>query len=199
MFQTIGVLLAGGESKRFGSSKAFATYRHHEFWEHSYNVLKNTTDHQLIISHPRDLDSYEQKSIPVLLDDLHVRGLGPLAGIYTAMNHYNSEWFVVLSCDIPKVTPEIIKKLLECSEENVQAVIPTIEGKIHPLIGIYHQSIFKQIETKLKKNELKMIKLLDEIQTKYVKEDQLGVTQNAFSNINSQEDYRELLKHDKLF
>jgi molybdenum cofactor guanylyltransferase len=199
LHEIVGVLLAGGESKRFGHPKAFARFKGRSFWEHSYHAMKEVTDQQMIISHPNLVNRFnEVATCLVLKDDEEVKGKGPLAGIYTAMNNEKAEWYVILSCDVPLITKHTIRSLLELRQPNIKAIIPKINGKLHPLIGIYHHSMFSTIEEKLSKYSYKMVSLLDEIDVLYVSEKEIGVDLKIFSNINSQEDYTQLLTSDKI-
>ncbi|WP_168733814.1 molybdenum cofactor guanylyltransferase [Metabacillus sediminilitoris] len=193
MHNIVGVLLAGGESRRFGQPKAFAKFKELTFWEHSYDAMKNITDRQLIISHPALVERFRDDSLcQVFTDNEEVKGKGPLAGIYTAMEIENAEWFVVLSCDIPYINEKTIQTLLDLRHQNVKAVIPNIKGKLHPLIGVYHKSILSIISKQLENHEHKMISLLEKIAVLYVSENDIDVDLKSFSNINSQKDYLQL-------
>jgi len=199
LIETLGVLLAGGQSRRFGSPKAFATYKGKEFWEYSLQALKSSTESQAIISHPSLIEKFKkQTNIKVLYDDPIVQGKGPLAGIYTAMKDEKAEWFVFLSCDIPLITDKVLSTLLTYRSEGAKIIIPKINGKLHPLIGIYHYSIQSVVEKQLLNNELKVMSLFEKVPVYYVLQHQLGVESKIFSNINSPNDYVEILKNDKI-
>jgi molybdopterin-guanine dinucleotide biosynthesis protein A len=199
LYKTVGVLLAGGESSRFGQPKVFAKYKGKSFWEHSYEVLKAETDHQLVISRTDLVDKMkETATCQVILDDVEVIGKGPLAGIYTAMNHEKAEWYFILSCDVPLITNCLIRSLLDLRNPTFKAVIPKVNGKLHPLIGVYHHSIFSLVEKQLTKQEYRIVSLLNKIEVLYVSEKEIGVDRKIFSNINSQEDYKQLLTNDKI-
>jgi molybdopterin-guanine dinucleotide biosynthesis protein A len=79
-----------------------------------------------------------------------------------------------------------------------KAVIPKVSGKLHPLIGVYHHSIFSLVEKQLTKQEYRIVSLLNKIEVLYVSEKEIGVDRKIFSNINSQEDYKQLLTNDKI-
>jgi molybdopterin-guanine dinucleotide biosynthesis protein A len=199
LYETVGVLLAGGESSRFGQPKAFAKYKGKSFWEHSYEVLKEETDQQLVISRTDLVDKMkETATCKVIVDDVEVKGKGPLAGIYTAMNHEKAEWYFILSCDVPLITNRLIRSLLDLKKPTFKAVIPKVNEKLHPLIGVYHCSIFSLVEKQLTKREYRLLSLLDKIDVLYVSEKEIGVDKKIFSNINSQEDYKLLLTNDKI-
>lgn len=199
LHETVGVLLAGGESRRFGGKKAFAKFKGRFFWEHSYFALKEVSNQQVIISHQDLIDQFkEMASCQVLVDDEKVKGKGPLAGIYTAMKNIEAEWYVVVSCDIPFISKRTLHSLLDMRSSSVTAIIPRVNGKHHPLIGVYHQSIFAKLEKQLLKHEYKMMSFLKKIDVIYASEQELAVDAKVFSNINSQEDYTKLLSNGKI-
>ncbi|KKI93854.1 hypothetical protein WQ54_02055 [Bacillus sp. SA1-12] len=199
MRKTAGVLLAGGESSRFGHQKVFASYQGELFWEHSFSVLKAVTEKQMIISHPNIAGRLKDAApCPVLLDEPDVKGKGPLAGMYTAMNHVQAEWYVFLACDLPLITNEAVLRLLDLRGNDIEAVIPKINGRLQPLIGVYHHSIHSLVKKQLKNQQYKMGSLLEKIKVLYVTEKDLQVDPFIFRNINSQEDYKELHTNGKI-
>ncbi|MCV9887450.1 molybdenum cofactor guanylyltransferase [Metabacillus halosaccharovorans] len=199
MHKTIGVLLAGGESRRFGQPKAFAEYHGKKFWHYSMEALIDTTEKQIIISHQNLLTKFkEQTQVKVITDDHHFVGDGPKAGLYTAMKNEESEWFVILSCDIPLISGELIQKLLAYISPGKKVIIPNIEGKLHPLVGVYHHSVFPLIEKQLVNKDRKMMTLLNQVNGLFVTEKELNIDPKIFSNINSPKDYGMLLNNDKI-
>jgi molybdopterin-guanine dinucleotide biosynthesis protein A len=198
-YEVCGVILSGGESRRFGKPKAFETFNDIPFWEHSYNALKNCTDTQVIISHP----TLEKKflgmvnDIPVILDDKVFRGKGPMAGIYSAMREIESEWYVILSCDIPRINEQTIHHLLTFRDPSKKAIVPIIDDRIQPLIALYHHSIFEKVEELLENDCLKVMSLLKEIEVLYVTEKDLKSAVETFENINHQEEFKLLKKMKK--
>ena len=99
-------------------------------------------------------------SCQVLVDDEKVKGRGPLAGIYTAMKNIEAKWYVVVSCDIPFVTKHTLHNLLKMRNSSVTTIIPRVNGRLHPLIGVYHHSIFAELEKQLVNHEYKMMSFL---------------------------------------
>jgi len=199
MQKTIGVLLAGGESRRFGQPKAFAEYYGKKFWHYSMEALIDTTEKQIIISHQNLLTKFkEQTQVKVITDDHHFVEDGPKAGLYTAMKNEESEWFVILSCDIPLISGELIQKLLAYISPGKKVIIPNIEGKLHPLVGVYHHSVFPLIEKQLVNKDRKMMTLLNQVNGLFVTEKELNIDPKIFSNINSPKDYGMLLNNDKI-
>ncbi|MBM7663225.1 molybdopterin-guanine dinucleotide biosynthesis protein A [Bacillus mesophilus] len=194
MGKTVGIILSGGESRRFGKPKAFATYEGTPFWEQSYLALKDTTDAQLIVSHETLAEEFSNHtSLPIILDDPSVRGKGPMAGIYSGMKETEADWYVVLSCDIPAIQKEVIFKLLSYRQSSVDAIIPVINERFQPLVGIYHSSTLPVMKELLEHNNFRVISLLEQVNTLYLSETELRVEPLLFQNINDQDAYQQLI------
>lgn len=86
VFRMVGAILAGGESRRFGSPKAFAKQNGVYFFQRAVEALCPSVEELYIVSHPTLVARFQQEaSEKVIGDDEKYRGQGPLAGIYTVM------------------------------------------------------------------------------------------------------------------
>ncbi|MEH7235502.1 molybdenum cofactor guanylyltransferase [Bacillus sp. JJ1562] len=189
-----GVLLAGGESRRFGSPKAFAELHQKYFYEYAIEALEGNVGKLLIVSHPALVEQFRnQTSVEVIEDLPEFKGNGPLAGIFSAMQKQVSDWYVVLPCDTPFVTDELVKQLLTFTNEDmVDAVVPIIKGRQQPLIAVYHKRVAKKIEQLLMNQHFKMSQLLDSCHVKFVTNQDLQLQGLEFENINNQTEYEKI-------
>ncbi|KAA0550143.1 molybdenum cofactor guanylyltransferase [Bacillus sp. BGMRC 2118] len=194
-----GVILSGGESRRFGKPKAFELYHGKAFWEYSLQAIKKVTSKQIIVSHVNLYNQFKESiegSIQLILDEEEVRGLGPMAGLYSAMKHVKADWYVLLSCDIPKINEATISKLLSLRQKGDEAIIPVIRERMQPLIAVYHQSVYEKLESQLQQHNLKMMFLLENIHARYVSEE-LDHVIASFENINQPQDLSNLINDEK--
>lgn len=193
LVKTVGILLAGGKSSRFGKPKALAVYHDKFFFEYALEALHHHVHSTFIVSHPsitEQLHSYT--SIQILEDIPEYKGNGPLAGMFTVMKQVSADWFIVLPCDTPNITENIISKILIFTEDTFDAVIPVIAGRTQPLVAAYHSRVLQKIEAKLNEGKYSLKDLLESCHVKYVTEHDLHVKGNEFQNINNQEEYRSL-------
>ncbi|WP_010283406.1 molybdenum cofactor guanylyltransferase [Bacillus timonensis] len=190
----IGILLAGGESRRFGSHKAFAKLHHKYFYEYAIDALKENVDQLFIVSHPAlEAQLRKQTSVPVVQDLAEIQGNGPLAGIFTVMEKKASDWYIVLPCDTPFVTDGLVKQLISyTNDQSIDAVVPIINDRQQPLIAAYHYRIANRIEQLLKKKKLKMSHLLDTCNVKFITNHDLQLQGMEFENINNQTEYEKI-------
>ncbi|KGA96803.1 molybdenum cofactor guanylyltransferase [Alkalihalobacillus alcalophilus ATCC 27647 = CGMCC 1.3604] len=186
--KTIGVLLAGGESRRYGSPKAFAMLNSKPFYQHSLTCLKAFTNKQLIISHPNLVLNFQQNGHKNIYTDKEpYQGLGPLAGIFSAMAYGESDWYVIAPCDTPYLEATIYKKLIEKlfqQDTEYDAVIPLVNDKRQPLIGLYHRRTKPFIQQLLDERTLKVGALFQRVNTLFVEDSMFDKDPQSFLNIN---------------
>ena len=191
--QLAGVILAGGESKRFGTPKAFVKYQEKYFFEHSIEALAPFTDKLIVVSHPSFTDRFSYRSLMKVLEDLApYRGNGPLSGLYSVMKQVEAEWYIVLPCDMPLITAKVISQLIEAADETVDAVIPVISGKIHPLVAVYHQRVLPVLTEQLANGDYRMMDVIRKLNVKEITEADLPSAKRLFKNINTKDAYIQL-------
>jgi molybdenum cofactor guanylyltransferase len=184
-----GIILAGGESRRFGSPKAVARYKNDYFINYSIKALKGNVNQITVVSHPNLLSHLTTLLNEKIIKDLPAfQGFGPLAGILSGMESTPATWYVVLPCDTPKLSMEMIDKLLTFCEDNYDAIVPVIQERKQPLIAVYHDRVKKVINDLLEDRDLKMNSLLNSCRVKYVTEEDLKSSGREFENINQPED-----------
>lgn len=190
--KVVGIILAGGKSKRFGTNKAFAQYKGKTFFQCAYDVLKDTADDIIIVgsrSMKNELSHQLQSQIVTDLDD--VKGLGPMAGIYTAMSYMKSPWYFVLPCDMPLISISVVNSLLSQCNPAFDVIVPSIHEKIQPLVGLYNSRTKPVMLKHLQAKMLKMNDFLNEVNVKYVNEHHFEHT-DYFLNVNDLNTYYDL-------
>ncbi|MEB1807455.1 MAG: molybdenum cofactor guanylyltransferase [Bacillaceae bacterium] len=186
----LGVLLAGGASRRFGEPKALYELDGKPFIQYSLDALHENTEDIVIVSQPDLIHQIQQQSTyDVILDEEQFRGDGPLAGIYSAMKHVHSEWYMVLPCDTPYIHSEVLYQLRSYTERysNIDAIVPKVAGRKQPLIAMYNRRCLPIIEKNLKENCLKIGMLFQAVETMFIEEHEWNHPE-AFRNINEKDD-----------
>ncbi|MBR0638399.1 molybdenum cofactor guanylyltransferase [Bacillus safensis] len=186
----VNVILAGGASRRFGEPKASHMFQGKPLYEH---VKEQLLDGQtVIISHPLLLPFFKERGEQsVWLDDEEVRGCGPLAGIYTAMQKQEAQWYLVTACDMPFIRKKTAEVLSSYCSEHADAIIPLVQGRLQPLFALYHRRSLPFIRACLTENQLAIKDLLQKLHVRIVSEKELNVTSNEFRNINKRSDLPE--------
>ncbi len=178
-----GIILAGGKSSRMGREKGLVEFRGKPLIQFEIDLLLHFTDRILISSGNPDYGSFKLEMVP---DD--VLGLGPAAGLASALRNSETLWNVVLACDLPFLEPELIDFLL-VNTSGFQAVIPCHDGGNEPLAGLYRRDLAEQFTNAMASGTLAIHKILETVSVKYVDVSHLFVRYPLlFANFNTLQD-----------
>src|SRR5699024_4008935 len=158
-----GVILAGGQSSRMGTTKSLLRLNNKTVIEHIAETLCTCTDTCIFVANKPW--QYTFLGLPIYRD--RYVGKGPLAGLETALFHVEADVFVVAACDMPFIHTSIYHCLLQ-QRADYDAVIPVYNGQIHPLAGIYKKEVLPVIKKMLDADERKVKSLFDHVHVKYV-------------------------------
>ena len=184
--RTVGIVLAGGLSSRFGSPKAFARIGNSYFYERAVESLIPYCEEVIIVARPEQMDAYPAQ-LEVILDVPEVAGFGPLAGILSAMEFVEADRYVVLPCDMPYVNGSVIGQLLARHNEDVTAI--TAAGKYHPLVSVWDRKLKSSLRKALENDQFSVMKLLEELDVTWINGRKLtNHEQSVFRNVNTSTD-----------
>src|SRR5699024_5513402 len=114
------IILAGGQSERFGKPKAFAKIHSQMFYKRIIEVLEATNMFNEIIISTNEILAHEFDYDNIVIDHAINKGIGPLAGIYSVMKQHTDETlFFVISVDTPMITQKAISKLYQFMVEHL--------------------------------------------------------------------------------
>src|SRR3990167_1833028 len=111
MLKLRAAILAGGKSTRFGRDKSLESFSNNNepYTISCYRMLTPLNLDPLIISdNSNKFSSYGIRSIVDIIPDK-----GPLGGIYTGLIHANADAILVLTCDMPHVSKNMIERLIK--------------------------------------------------------------------------------------
>jgi molybdopterin-guanine dinucleotide biosynthesis protein A len=127
------VILAGGESRRMGSDKAWLRLDGQPLIARAISTIRDSGIQDIFISGRAGVD-YSTLRCPVLLD--RETGCGPLSGIEQALEEAATPLLLVLAVDLPKVTAALLQKLARRCDP-LTGIIPRWRGQLEPLAAIY--------------------------------------------------------------
>ncbi|KAA3614775.1 MAG: molybdenum cofactor guanylyltransferase [Calditrichaeota bacterium] len=178
-------LIAGGKSRRFGSSKLLATFDEKRLIDHALDIAVTISKDTIIIGNLES--SIPVGNIPVYKDI--ISGCGPLCGIYTALHKASQKYVAVLPVDMPLLSPDVYRFLYPSLTEERPVVALSHKG-LEPLVSIWPVSVLTEFEMAIKKGEYKLYKLLQKFRAKEI--DLASFMPNYqemwFKNINYKED-----------
>jgi FdhD protein/molybdopterin-guanine dinucleotide biosynthesis protein A len=178
-----GVILAGGRSSRFGSNKALAMVDSKPLIQHVTDLMSDLFPECLLVTNtPAE---YQFLSLPMTHD--RYRGSGPLAGIHAALQQIRTPRAFVVACDMPNLSPELIRYLCNINEKEYDVIIPRLEKGQEPLFGIYHKKSLAVIDSHLQQKDCQVTGVLEDLRVRWVSEKEvLAITGDlaCFKNVN---------------
>ena len=180
-----GIILAGGKSSRMGTDKGLLELCGMPLISYAVRVLSGSCSSIMISS---SAEVYNSFGYEVVADEYE--GIGPMGGIYSALQKSKTDQNLVLSCDLPFVPPMLLKYILENSS-GYDVAIPW-QGNQHyePLCGFYHLSVRDKMSDFILHNNYKLPDLFEEIKINklIINEERDFYSKNIFLNVNSKHD-----------
>ncbi|OAB40828.1 molybdenum cofactor guanylyltransferase [Paenibacillus glacialis] len=185
---TIGVVLAGGLSRRYGSPKAFAKRDGKFYYEIANEALLKVSDEVVLVARPEFLGQFNQ-GMNVIVDVKEFRGCGPLAGVYSVMSNFQADRYVIVPCDMPYINSDVIDSLVAAYEdEDVLAV--EVKGVQHPIVAIYNHRMRDSIHQALENGQYSVMKLLEAVDVRWVEGNELtSSAHEVFQNMNTPQEH----------
>ena len=179
-------ILAGGKSQRMGTDKGLLPLAGKPFVSHICEAVKSIVGENIVIvSSNADYDFLGYKRIEDLVSDK-----GPVGGIYTALQYSRAKLNFMLSVDAPLVSAELLLWILENKNDSYEMTQVQLDKKTYPLIAIYEQSLVSVFEENLKKEQLRLRQIIEEINQQTLKIPEKWRTQ--VQNINTPEEYQKI-------
>lgn len=167
-----GVLLVGGASERFGSSKALARFGGETLAERAWRVLQSACDEVLAVGKAADALPLP---FPVLDDGSTERA--PVFGVLAGLRAAAHEVAVFLPVDCPLVTAEALRALGEA------VAVP----QTGPLPGAYAKTHLPLLEERVARGELSLWGVNGTV---------LELDERLLANANTRRELEELQRAD---
>lgn len=158
-----GVILAGGQSSRMGRDKALLEVDGTTLLDRAVHLLRPHAREILVIGDPA---KYAPPHAEVIADEQP--GLGPLAGIVTALKRARYVRLLVLACDMPNLNDRLLIHLKQGLTGDIDAVVPRHGTYVEPLAAAYHRHALDAFTDQLAKGHGRMTEALGRIHTAYV-------------------------------
>jgi molybdopterin-guanine dinucleotide biosynthesis protein A len=184
----IGVILAGGDSRRMGRDKAFLPFGGATLIERVASRLRDAcTDVLVVANSPAPYQALGLRTVPDALPERR-----SLVGIYTGIMHAGGPAFVC-GCDMPFLCPALIRHLGALAE-SADVVIPRVKD-YEPLHAVYTPACLKPIKRVLAAGGRNADLLRDVTTTVLEAEDlrRFDPDLRSLVNLNTPEDYAAAL------
>lgn len=183
-----GVLLAGGKSRRMGQDKAFIELDGEPLYLKTLNLLRDFFSTIIIAGDRPDISVEDIPAIPDIFPG------SALGGLYTGLEHIQTDWMFVAPCDMPYPNTEIAKLLIS-KRDGFDAVVPRTPGGYEPVFALYKKTCLPHMEAMLRNNEFRIYDFYQRIRVNYL--DWLDLPSNwerSLMNVNTPEQLHQLEK-----
>lgn len=143
------IVLAGGQSSRMGQDKALVSIGNQTMLQHVCAVAQQCASPVYVVT--PWIDRYQDLLSQEATSPIHFvqeRGLsaqdslhGPLVGFTQGLSQVQTEWVLLLACDLPRLQANVLQHwsaLLPNIDQNTIALLPkNPQGWWEPLCGFY--------------------------------------------------------------
>jgi FdhD protein len=181
----LGAILAGGESRRFGSDKSSALLVGETLLARAGGTLASVFEDVVIVS------SSDTRPAPWSRVPDRQPGLGPLAGIEAALvraHELGREGAFVLACDMPLVNASAVRAVLAALGD-AWAAAPTGGRGVEPLCAAYRVQCLPAVTQALEARRLAVHELFAGVRGVTV-----ALPARLFLNVNTPQDHARAIE-----
>lgn len=150
---TLGVVLAGGASRRMGRDKASLPWSGGTLAARAVAVLAEACG-EVVVAGPTGVAPPGFEAVPDLLP-----GRGPLAGLHAGLERAAGQPIFALACDMPFVGPELVRHLLAAAAAGGAngAWVAAGESGLQTLCGVWSPAGREIAEGRLRAGDLSVL------------------------------------------
>ena len=185
-----GVILAGGMSTRLGRDKAVEPLAGQPLIGRVLSMLSGVTDASVVVVN----DKHRAAELPLPKDVVVAvdayPGSGSLGGIFTGLQAANTDWALVVACDMPFLNATLLTRMAEL-HNGYDVVAPVLDGRPEPIHALYSKACLPHMEERLQQDKLKITGFFEHVRVRYIAEDEvdrLDPSRLSFFNVNTQDD-----------
>ncbi len=165
-----------------GRNKALLPYRGASLAEFVARTVAEAAGSAALVGDPALFPDFP---FPVLADQYP--GEGPLGGILTALRHTSADWNLVVACDMPGLSAQVLTAILNSAEQSgAGALIPKgPSGHPEPLCAVYHRRVLPGLDAAFRAGQRKIMAAVAHIDARVLPVGEVA----AFQNVNTPEDW----------
>lgn len=160
--RTLGAILAGGRSRRFGSAKALEPLAGAPLVRHVARALEPAVDEAVVVTSSDEIAA----AAGLLRIPDAIREVGPLGGLHAALRLAGEREIggaLVVGCDTPFLTTPLLRAVAEAAElAGERAVAAEGADGLEPLCAWYPIGLLPTIERRIARGERSLHRLLEE-------------------------------------
>jgi len=186
MHDVTAFILAGGQSSRMGTEKAFLEFEGHLLIDHMIGIAKAVAEQMRIVGPKQKFAAFGQ-----IATDIYPER-GPLGGIHAALEISRTEFNLMLAIDMPFIEPKFLAYLLQQAQHSQALVTVPHVGGYQPLCACYRKEFENIADRALAAGKNKIDALFAPETTRVIDEQEfakLGYPVSMFQNLNTKDDY----------
>ena len=184
-----GYILAGGKSSRMGTDKGLLVFNGKPIIQQVIEQLRPALNNMVIVSNNPE---YEKLGLEVIGD--LIKDIGPAGGIHAALSHTHSGKIFIVSCDMPFVTTEAVKYMVQSASYS-QITLPLYQKKMEPLFGVYSKECLPHWQQLIELGIIKLQQMITRFNFLTINIDNNELFNDLlFMNINDKSDLNKALK-----
>ena len=178
------IILAGGRSSRMGTDKGLILFNGRPLVTYVLNVLQSLEFREIfIITQNAAYKKFGYPCFPDLVQDK-----GPLGGICAGLSHATLNKSLILGCDMPFISEQMIMELVNTSGPE-DVLLTHHHGMPEPLCSIYDQRCLEHFSSRIELGQLKITDALTDLNIRNISfDEQPWFKGNELSNMNSPDD-----------
>lgn len=206
------LVMAGGESRRMGRDKLLLPVPPEgvPLILHVVELLLPIVDHAIVIANDAricealrhrgtcgpnvELESARSRvRVDCIADDKSNQG--PLGGLATGLRRVEG-WALAVAGDMPLVSPSVCRHLIELTDDDCDAVLAAVNGRVQPFQALYHRRCLPVVEGCLAAGALRMDSFLGDIRIRSIEGETvrpLDPELHSFFNANTPTEWDEAL------
>ena len=192
------ILMGGKNSRMGGNNKGMLKYKEKTFLDCIIDIFDNFDNIYISVNNKifdEYVEKYESENIHIVKDIY--QEIGPMGGIYSVLKCCKEKYLFVIACDMPLMSKEFVQAFCDKFERDADLFMTCNEGgKLMPLGAIYSKDLLLDMEVLIKDKKYKLIELIPNNKFKKINLKELGFTDRVYHNINTPEEYKELIQSE---
>jgi molybdenum cofactor guanylyltransferase len=183
-----GVILAGGENKRFlGKNKALCLIDGERIIDRIYSVFRSIFDEIILVTNTPEL--YPDMDAVIVSDIFPVRS--SMTGIHTGLFYASNPYAFCSACDTPFLKKEVIRCIVSRIRPRFDLILPETSAGLEPLCAVYARTCLGLLEQNILAHKFKIQRVFNEKRILKIPESIIRKQDpdlSSFFNVNCRDD-----------
>ena len=187
---TVGLVLAGGASRRMGRDKATLPFGAETMLARVVRTVASAVNDVVVVARPGQA---APTGVTVVFDNDAFQG--PLAALVRGMEGVPADVYFVAVCDQPLLVAELIPYLF-ARIGTAMAAVPVVDARLVPTCAVYRRGVLESAKALLASGERRLGALTEHVDSVRVLESELRTIDpdlRSFLPCNTPEEYQRLL------